>query len=70
MTHKTWAGNIPLLDDYGNRIDGEFYDAKSKEGPWALMNPVSYAIHGIGVGQGLGQHYKRDDAGEYVKTEG
>ncbi len=34
-----------------------FYDAKTYQGPWGLLCPVCFDIHGIGLGTGKGQKY-------------
>ena len=49
----------------------EFYDAKTKMGPWGNLCPTCFKTHGISLGTGLGQHYVYSpDEEAFVKTEG
>jgi hypothetical protein len=66
---KTWMGSVPKQDDYGQKIEDEFIDGKTKEGPWAMMTPVSFAINGVGLGTGKGQRYKKEGS-RWIKIEG
>lgn len=49
-------------------INLEFYDAKMRGGPWANMCPGCYGRHGLGLGIGLGQHYRKNAAGQFEKV--
>lgn len=54
--------------------EGEIiYDAKTKlpNGCWATMTEMSWQFYGAGkLGQGFGQKYRRNAAGELHKVEG
>ena len=34
-----------------------FYDAKTRQGPWALMCERCFCVNGVGTGLGKGQRY-------------
>ncbi len=70
MAKKTWMGTPPEKCDICNRkITRVFIDGKTDLGPWAIMCPACYKVHGIGLGLGLGQRYvKQSD--RWVKVEG
>lgn len=70
MPDRYWCGVVPQTDDFEAPITDEFYDAKSRMGPWGFMNPASFSIYGMGVGTGLGQRYKKQTDGRWKKTEG
>lgn len=62
-------------DDFGVEFtnkEGEIvYDAKTGMGPWATMTEASFKRYGIGaIGQGVGQKYQRNAAGELHKIGG
>lgn len=69
-----WCGSIGADDDLGNQIDGEFIDGRTKfGGSWAIMSPQSWAAHGDTrgrLGPGLGQRYKKQPDGRWLKVEG
>lgn len=67
---KVWLGYVPKMDDFGSIIQDEFVDGKTKMGPWATMSPESYKQHGVGLGTGKGQRYKKSESGDFEKTEG
>ena len=48
----------------------EYFDAKTKQGPWATMCSWCFRQHGIGLGLGRGQRYQRNVQNNFVKTEG
>lgn len=64
---KYWQSPVPTHDDFGARIEAEFVDGKTRMGPWALMNPASYRLYGIGLGVGKGQHYIKMPNGRWLK---
>ena len=70
MKKRYWMGHTPLNDDFGHPIDDEFIDGKTNGGPWAFMNPTSFAIYGVGLGLGQGQRYVRQADGRWLKVEG
>ena len=46
-----------------------YYDAKTKDGPWADMCSYCFATYGLGLGTGLGQRYAWD-GNKYGKEAG
>lgn len=71
MTKKFWSGPVPSEDDFGNPIKDYFIDGKTTLGPWAIMSPVSFIKVGEGIGKGVGQAYRKTDAGwEYQDLTG
>lgn len=68
---KYWMGTVPSKDDFGDTITDEFIDGKTKFGPWATMSPKSFKTNGTGkLGNGLGQKYKKQEDGKWLKVEG
>lgn len=68
-----WCGHIGSIDDYSNPISDEFIDGRTRTGPWAIMNPDSWRrFGGTGgrLGTGLGQRYKKQPDGRWLKVEG
>ena len=65
-----WSGDPGEKDDFGFPIKDEFIDGKTQMGPWANMAPSTFKIHGIGLGQGYGQRYKKQADGRWLKIEG
>ena len=68
-----------LKDDFNvtfTKKEGELvYDAMTKRadgrgGPWATMTHESFEKHGVGLGLGRGQKYRRNAAGELHKVGG
>jgi hypothetical protein len=57
---KAWTGAVPKVDDFGDKIDDEFIDGKTQTGPWGIMTPRSHRLHGVGLGLGKGQRFKKD----------
>ena len=41
------------------KIDKQFVDGKTRQGPWGNMCPACFGIHGISLGTGLGQLYEK-----------
>ena len=70
MKPKYWIGFVPATDDFGKVIEDEFIDGKTRMGPWALMVPVSFRLKGVGLGEGRGQLYKKQEDGKWLKIEG
>jgi hypothetical protein len=60
---KIWYGDVNNVDDYGRAIDNVFIDGRTKHGPWAIMNPTSFEMYGIGLGTGRGQKYVKGGVG-------
>lgn len=65
-----WIGTVEAKDDFGETIEDTFIDGKTNRGPWAIMSPKSFKKHGVGLGTGLGQKYKRQPDGRWLKIEG
>ena len=67
---KYWMGSVNDCDFCHSKIDTEFIDGATTSGPWALMCPKCFNIHGTGLGLGKGQRYKKDKNGKFEKIEG
>jgi len=68
---KYWMGDVPKKDDFGYPIVDEFFDGKTKQGPWALMSYTSWKIYSVRkLGTGYGQRYKKQSGGKWLKVEG
>lgn len=72
---KYWIGRVRDTDDFGQPIADVFYDAKSQQGPWAIMSPASFDRHSMArsddrLGTDLGQKYRRQSDGRWLKTGG
>ena len=67
-----WCGPIGPNDDFGATITDEFIDGATKYGPWANMTPDNWAAHGryTALGTGMGQRYKLQADGRWLKVEG
>lgn len=71
MVKKYWMGTISANDDFGDKIEDTFYDAKTLQGPWAIMTPKSFRLKSYGtLGTGFGQKYEKQADGKWLKTEG
>jgi hypothetical protein len=72
MKHKMyWTGAVGNTDDFGVQINNVIIDGKTRRGPWALMTPASWRVHGVGqFGTGFGQRYERTPEGKWLKVEG
>ena len=68
---KYWTTPVKERDDIGDLITDTIIDGKTKRGPWAIMTPASFDIHGIGrLGTGFGQKYVKQQDGNWLKVEG
>lgn len=67
-----WQGAVGECDGCGWDLnkESEFYDAKTKHGPWGTLCAKCFDILGIGVGTGRGQHYRRQEDGKFKKVAG
>jgi hypothetical protein len=67
-----WTGPVPFKDDFGQRVVDEFIDGVTKMGPWATMTPWSWERYGASkaLGTGLGQRFKKQPDGMWLKVEG
>ena len=69
---RTWTGDVPFADSFGDRIVDEFIDGRTACGSWAIMTPTSFKLYGIGkLGVGKAQRYQlQDDFLTWLKVEG
>jgi hypothetical protein len=68
---RFWVGDVNEVDDFGKMISNEFIDGRTKMGPWAIMTPNTWDMHGIGqLGIGYGQRYQKTVDGKWRKVEG
>lgn len=67
-----WIGEVPPCDFCGRPIADEFVDARTKSGPWAIMCPSCHRTYGVPqtLGLGVGQRYRRQPDGKFLKVEG
>ena len=63
-----WMGST-ACDFCGKEITDKLVDGKTVEGPWAVMCPHCFTVHGVGLGIGKGQKYALDCHGNFVKVE-
>lgn len=55
---------------HGPFVEDIMFDAATYQGPWANMCMHCFNQIGRGLGTGLGQQYRKNDAGEWVKIAG
>jgi hypothetical protein len=68
MSPTYWMSPPPKTCDVcQGKISTEFYDAKTKQGPWGCLCPSCFDQFGMGEGTGLGQHYKKQPDGDFLK---
>jgi hypothetical protein len=68
-----WLSPVGATDDFNEAIGDVIYDARTIHGPWALMSPASFQLHGGTSGRlgvGYGQRYDRQADGRWLKVEG
>lgn len=69
----TWSTDNPeACDTCTAKITDKFYDARTKQGPWACMCPMCFNF-GPGyakLGSGFGQEYRKQANGKFIKTAG
>ena len=72
MVEKVWGSPVPETSDLGGTITDEFVDGafKGHTGSWAMMTPAEHKTHGVGLGPGSGQRYKKQKDGRWLKVEG
>lgn len=64
-----WLGS-KVCNSCGDLCEVFLYDAKTKQGPWAVLCEQCFKWFGFGLGTGLGQKYARQPNGEWHKVEG
>ena len=66
-----WIGVVPDVCDLCQQpIRETFVDGATMVGPWRNMDLRCLRMHGRGLGRGLGQMYRRQDDGRWLKVEG
>lgn len=73
IIHTQWLSEIPdecQIPNCGVKIVNEFIDGGTQMGPWANMCPACSDKVGIGLGEGMGQRYKRAVDGNFYVVEG
>ena len=65
-----WLGNTQC-DFCHKECIKDLYDAVTVYGPWATMCKSCFEKNSNGLlGTGYGQHYQKNDNGEFIKIEG
>lgn len=70
---KYWMSPLGDTDDFSVPYKDEMIDGKTRMGPWANMTPESWFKYGGTngkLGLGLGQRYKKQADGKWLKVEG
>lgn len=71
---KTWGGAVPQTCDIcGSTLADGFVDGRTRMGSWGFLCSRCHEIHGVGLGMGYGQQYKKtvtDTVVVYVKVAG
>lgn len=66
----TWNNDTPdKCNLCQTKIEDHFVDGKIKNGPWAIMCAFCALAHGVGLGVGKGQLYKKAED-TFVKVQG
>jgi len=67
-----WLSPVGDVDDFGDKITDTIYDAPTRGGPWALMTQQSWAVHArsMKLGTGMGQRFRKQKDGKWLKVEG
>ena len=67
---RIWLGSDPSKCDICHKKGlRQFYDAKTKMGPWGILCKKCFKTHGVGLGMGLGQYYVKEGK-NFVKKDG
>ena len=75
-TKRYWRGSAPVKCDLSEHKPGKhdignnFIDGKTTMGPWAIMCLRCSRMYGVGVGTGRGQHYQKQEDGQWLKIDG
>lgn len=69
---KYWIGQEPInCDMCGFEFKSYFVDGATRyAGAWAFLCPKCHKLHGIGLGTGKGQKYKKESKEKWVKIAG
>ena len=71
MVDVYWTGAINDCDLCGQPIKDTFIDGRIRgRSSWGIMCPDCHQQHGIGLGQGCGQRYRKQPDGRWLKTGG
>lgn len=68
-----WLSRVNATDDFGDPVTDVIIDGKTCFGPWGLMTPKSWARYSGTSGKlglGMGQKYKKQSDGKWLKVEG
>lgn len=67
----TYASPVEVCDIcHGPFVEDIMFDAATYHGPWANMCMHCFNEIGVGLGTGVGQQYKKNDQGQWVKVAG
>lgn len=69
---KYWMGSTPTNCDLCQRPFGDTMidGAVKPQGSWGLLDLGCHRMHGVGLGTGRGQMYRRQADGRWLKVEG
>lgn len=68
-----WLSKVPDLDDLGNPIHDEFVDGSLRirgSSAWGLFTPSAFRALGGSIGLGMGQYYRKQPDGKWLKVAG
>lgn len=69
MRVDKWYGD-KICDFCGQECGEDLYDGLTNLCSWAVMCNKCFENHGTKLGLGYGQHYRKNEDGEYIKIEG
>lgn len=68
---KKWMGSKPTKCNICHKpISDVMYDAKTRMGPWGILDQDCFDTYGVGLGTGLGQKYRRQVDDSFLKVGG
>ena len=68
---KKWNGSPPTKCDICKKPTKDYFaDARTKMGPWGILCLQCLKDHGVGIGTGKGQTYRKDENGDFIKIGG
>jgi len=63
-----WTGSRPVSCELcGCQLGDSFVDGKTRGGPWGKMCVLCHSSHGVGLGLGRGQLYRKNAKSEWWK---